>query len=53
GKLGAAYVLILGEDELAAGKAVLRNMATKQQQEIVLQEEGKMVQALILQLKSL
>ncbi len=52
GKLGAAHVLILGEDELAAGKAVLRNMGTKQQQEILLQEEEKTVQALILQLKS-
>ena len=43
GKLGAAHVLILGEDELAAGRAVLRNMATQQQQEIVLEEDRKSV----------
>jgi histidyl-tRNA synthetase len=47
GKLGAAHVLILGENELAEGKAVLRNMATQQQQEIVLQDEADMVQTLI------
>ena len=33
-KLKAGAVLIVGEDELANGKAVLRDMATKQQQEI-------------------
>lgn len=46
GKLGAAHVLILGENELAEGKAVLRNMATQQQQEIVLQDKALTVQAL-------
>ena len=35
-RLGARWVLIVGEDELAAGKAVLRNMATKEQEEIPL-----------------
>jgi len=30
-RLGAAYVLILGENELEAGAAELRNMATKEQ----------------------
>jgi histidyl-tRNA synthetase len=35
-RLGAPYVLILGENELAAGAAVLRNMATKEQTSISL-----------------
>ena len=35
-KLRAAFVLIVGEDELAKGKAVLRDMASKQQEEISL-----------------
>ena len=33
-KLKARYVLILGEDELKRGKAALRNMETKSQEEI-------------------
>jgi histidyl-tRNA synthetase len=33
-KLNARYVLILGEDELKRGKAVLRNMESKSQEEI-------------------
>ena len=33
-KLKARYVLILGEDELKRGKAMLRNMETKSQEEI-------------------
>jgi histidyl-tRNA synthetase len=33
-KLKARYVLILGEDELKRGKAVLRNMETKSQEEV-------------------
>ena len=33
-KLKARYVLILGEDELKRGKATLRNMETKSQEEI-------------------
>ncbi|RPJ01462.1 MAG: histidine--tRNA ligase, partial [Deltaproteobacteria bacterium] len=37
-KLKARYVLILGEEELKQGKAVLRNMADKSQEEIPLQE---------------
>jgi histidyl-tRNA synthetase len=36
-KLKARYVLILGEDELKRGKAVLRNMETKSQEEISLE----------------
>jgi histidyl-tRNA synthetase len=35
-KLKAASVLIVGDDELAKGKAVWRNMATKQQEEVSL-----------------
>jgi histidyl-tRNA synthetase len=46
GRLGAAHVLILGEQELADGKAVLRNMASQQQQEIVLQDGAATVQLL-------
>src|SRR5262249_28127430 len=33
-KLKAVSVLIVGDDELAKGKAVLRNMVTKEQEEI-------------------
>ena len=33
-KLKSASVLIVGDDELAKGKAILRNMASKQQEEI-------------------
>jgi histidyl-tRNA synthetase len=36
-KFKAVSVLIVGDDELAKGKAVLRDMATKQQQEIGLE----------------
>jgi histidyl-tRNA synthetase len=36
-KLRAALVLIVGEDELIKGKAVLRDMASKQQEEISLE----------------
>ena len=35
-RLGAPYVLILGENELEAGEAVLRNMKTKEQESISL-----------------
>lgn len=35
-KLNSAYVLILGEDELAKGAAILRNMASREQSEIPL-----------------
>jgi histidyl-tRNA synthetase len=37
-KLKARYVLILGEDELKRGKAVLRNMKTKSQEEIAISD---------------
>ncbi|MBI3804734.1 MAG: histidine--tRNA ligase [Nitrospirae bacterium] len=35
-RAGAAYVLIVGEDEMARGKAILRDMSTKVQEEIPL-----------------
>lgn len=37
-KLKARYVVILGEEELKQGRAVLRNMETKSQEEISLQD---------------
>jgi histidyl-tRNA synthetase len=36
-KLGARKVLIVGENELASGRGVLRDMATKAQEEIALE----------------
>jgi histidyl-tRNA synthetase len=38
GRLGAAKVLIVGEDELAAGKGVLRDMETKVQVDVELED---------------
>ena len=38
GKLGADYVMILGENEIQDGAAVLRNMKTKQQERIELED---------------
>ena len=35
-KGGARYVLIIGDNELASGKGVLKNMATQQQQDVEL-----------------
>lgn len=37
-RLAAKYVLILGEDEVARGCAVLRNMSTSEQTEIPIQD---------------
>ncbi|MDH3360507.1 MAG: His/Gly/Thr/Pro-type tRNA ligase C-terminal domain-containing protein, partial [Desulfobulbaceae bacterium] len=39
GKASAALVCIIGEDEMAKGVAVLRNMSTKEQREISLESE--------------
>ena len=33
-RLGAKKVLIVGDDELSSGKGVLRDMGTKDQQEV-------------------
>ena len=40
-KLGARYVLMIGENELETGRAVLRDMERKDQQEIRLDEAVK------------
>jgi histidyl-tRNA synthetase len=37
-KLGARYVVILGEDELQRGKVTLRNMGNKEQNEIEIKD---------------
>jgi histidyl-tRNA synthetase len=37
-KFKARYVLILGEDELKKGRAVLRNMEDKSQEEIPMKD---------------
>jgi histidyl-tRNA synthetase len=37
-KLKARYTLILGEEELKRGKAILRNMETKSQEQIPVQD---------------
>jgi histidyl-tRNA synthetase len=42
-RLGAPYVLIVGENELQQGIAVLRNMHTKQQEEIDLDQVERML----------
>ncbi len=46
-RLGATYVIILGENELAAGKAMLRDMTTKAQQEIELSNVVTAIQEII------
>ncbi len=38
-KLGAEFVLIIGEDELDSGTGILRNMNTKEEQSVALQSE--------------
>jgi histidyl-tRNA synthetase len=47
GKIGASFVLILGENEMAEGRATLRNMATKEQRELMLEDKVAMAQILI------
>ncbi len=37
GRLGAKKVLMVGDDELASGKGVLRDMETKDQEEVGLE----------------
>ncbi|HXC61913.1 MAG TPA: histidine--tRNA ligase [Nitrospiria bacterium] len=46
-KLGARYTLILGENELKSGKAILRNMTTKEQQELVLSTLSQTLKSLV------
>jgi histidyl-tRNA synthetase len=46
-RLGAKKVFIVGEDELASGRGILRDMDTKGQQEIGLENVvNKLVKAL-------
>ena len=40
GRLGARKVLIVGEDELTSGKGILRDMTTREQQEVQLENIG-------------
>ena len=47
-KLKARYVLILGEDELKRGKAALRNMETKSQEEISIDKLSEILNSKIL-----
>jgi histidyl-tRNA synthetase len=37
-KFGTSYVVIVGDRELDEGVAIFRNMATKEQEKVVLQE---------------
>jgi histidyl-tRNA synthetase len=46
-KLKARYVLILGEDELKRGKAALRNMETKSQEEISINKLSEILKSKI------
>ena len=42
GKAGARYALILGEQELENGEAVLRNMETRDQENVAIKEDVKL-----------
>ncbi|OQA91935.1 MAG: Histidine--tRNA ligase [Elusimicrobia bacterium ADurb.Bin231] len=44
GSLNAIYTLIIGADEFAAGKIILRNMRTKEQREILFSEAVQEIQ---------
>jgi histidyl-tRNA synthetase len=46
-KLKARYVIILGEEELKRGKAALRNMETKSQEEIPIKDLADILKAKI------
>jgi histidyl-tRNA synthetase len=46
-KLGARYTLIVGDNELTSGKAVLRNMSSKEQQEPPLETLEKTLKFLV------
>ena len=43
-KLGVPYVVLLGEDELAAGKCALKDMRTGQQLLVTAQEAAQRIQ---------
>jgi histidyl-tRNA synthetase len=42
-RLGSAFVLIIGDDEAAKGHVLLRNMATKQQEELPIEQAANTV----------
>jgi histidyl-tRNA synthetase len=44
-RLGAAFTLIIGDDEVSKGHLLLRNMRTKEQQELPLSDALKAVVA--------
>ena len=46
-KLGAAYVMIIGDNELAEGVVILRNMKTKEQVRIAVEEVIEKVREII------
>lgn len=47
-RLGAQWVLMVGEDELAGGEAVLRNMATKEQVSVPFEDITGKIKTIIL-----
>jgi histidyl-tRNA synthetase len=47
-RLAARYTLILGEEELAKGEAVLRDMASKEQQIVALDNDVAMIAATVI-----
>ena len=49
-KLNARYVLIIGENELEQGQAVLRNMETQEQQDIAINADDNKMVSLLLQI---
>lgn len=46
-KIGARYSIILGEDEINKGKAIVKNMKTKEQIEVCLSDIVKIVKSMI------
>ncbi|MEG2481450.1 MAG: His/Gly/Thr/Pro-type tRNA ligase C-terminal domain-containing protein, partial [Clostridia bacterium] len=48
-KLGAKYIVIIGDDELAKGVVKLRDMSTKEEQEIPLENAASALKGIIIQ----
>ncbi|MEG0048157.1 MAG: histidine--tRNA ligase [Clostridia bacterium] len=48
-KLGAKYIVIIGDDELAKGVVKLRDMSTKEEQEIPLENAASTLKGIIIQ----
>ena len=46
-KLGAKFVLIIGDDEISKGGAVLRNMATKEQSAVKFDDVAKKMREIL------